>query len=220
MIPKYFSPYKAFIFLTICIFFTCSGCAKTYYGVMGKVGIPKREILVDRVEKARDSQQDAQEQFKSALEQFGAVVQLQETDLKKAYDKLDAEYEASNDAANEVSTRIKRIESVADALFEEWQQELDLYQSTELRRSSKRQLQTTRTRYADMLDTMHQAEKSMEPVLRIFRDNVLYMKHHLNAQAIGSLQSEFATLEGEIDILLERMNDAIASSNKFIADIK
>ena len=59
----------------------------------------------------------------------------------------------------------------------------------------------------------------MEPVLRIFKDNVLFLKHNLNAQAIGSLQSEFANLKGEIDILIRKMNDAIQSSNTFIADL-
>jgi nitrogen fixation-related uncharacterized protein len=31
------------------------GCSKAYYGAMEKVGIHKRDILVDRVEGARDA---------------------------------------------------------------------------------------------------------------------------------------------------------------------
>ena len=46
------------------------GCSSAYYGAMEKVGVHKRDIMVDRVEDARDSQAAAQEQFKSALEQF------------------------------------------------------------------------------------------------------------------------------------------------------
>ena len=52
---------------------------------MEKVGVHKRDILVDRVKGARDSQAEARQQFKSALEQFGSVVKLKNTDLKKAY---------------------------------------------------------------------------------------------------------------------------------------
>ncbi|PLX54125.1 MAG: DUF2959 domain-containing protein, partial [Desulfobacteraceae bacterium] len=183
-------------------------------------GIHTRDILVDRVEDARDAQSEAQEQFKSALEQFGAVVQIENTDLKKAYDKLNAEYEDSEKAANKVSERINKVESVADDLFEEWEDELKLYKSADLRRSSQRKLQKTKTRYREMLASMHRAEKSMAPVLRTFRDNVLFLKHNLNAQAIGSLRSEFSTLKGEIDGLIKNMNEAIKTSNKFIADIK
>jgi hypothetical protein len=196
------------------------GCSKAYYGAMEKVGVHKRDILVDRVEGARDAQSEAQEQFKSALEQFGAVVKIENTDLKKAYEKLNAEYEDSEKAAEKVSERIDKVESVADALFEEWEEELNLYKSAELRRSSKQKLQKTKTRYREMLTSMHRAEKSMTPVLRTFRDNVLFLKHNLNAQAIGSLRAEFSTLKGEIDGLINKMNEAIKTSNKFIADIK
>ena len=196
------------------------GCSTAYYGAMEKVGIHKRDILVDRVEDARDAQSEAQEQFKSALEQFGAAVRIENTDLKKAYDKLNAEYEDSEGAAKKVSQQIDKVESGADALFEEWEDELKLYKSADLRRASQRKLQSTKTRYREMLASMHRAEKSMAPVLRTFRDNVLFLKHNLNAQAIGSLRSEFSTLKGEIDGLIKDMNEAIETSNKFIADIK
>jgi len=196
------------------------GCSTAYYGAMEKVGIHKRDILVDRVEDARDAQSEAQEQFKSALEQFGEVIKIENTDLKKAYEKLNAEYEDSEKAANKVSDRIDKVESVADDLFEEWEEELKLYKSADLRRSSKQKLQNTKTRYREMLASMHRAEKSMTPILRTFRDNVLFLKHNLNAQAIGSLRAEFSTLKGEIDGLIKNMNEAIQTSNKFIADIK
>jgi DUF2959 family protein len=196
------------------------GCSKAYYDAMEKVGIHKRDILVDRVEDARDAQSEAQEQFKSALEQFGSVVQIENTDLKKAYDKLNAAYEDSEGAAKKVSQRIDKVESVADDLFEEWEEELKLYKSADLRRGSQQKLKNTKTRYREMLASMHRAEKSMTPVLRSFRDNVLFLKHNLNAQAIGSLRSEFSTLKGEIDGLIKNMNEAIKTSNQFIADIK
>ena len=196
-----------------------SGCSSTYYGAMEKVGIHKRDIMVDRVAAARDSQAEAQEQFQSALEQFNSVVMLKETDLKKAYDRLNSEYEACSEAADDVTARIEKVESVSDALFREWQDELDLYENRELAAASKKQLKATRSRYDEMIQHMYRAEKSMAPVLHIFRDNVLFLKHNLNAQAIGSLQDEFANLEIQIDTLIARMSTAIASSNAFIAEM-
>ncbi len=197
-----------------------AGCGNPYYSAMEKVGVHKRDIMVDRVEGARDAQQDAQEQFKSALEQFDSVVSLQETDLKMAYDQLNDEYQECVAVADKVSGRIAKVESVSEALFDEWEDEIKLYENKDLARSSKKQLNDTRGRYEDMLSHMRDAEKAMEPVLRIFRDNVLFLKHNLNAQAIGSLQDEFAGLELEIDQLIDRMNEAIESSNAFIADMQ
>ena len=210
----------ALIWLAVFLMLAVGGCSKAYYGAMEKVGIHKRDILVDRVENARDAQSEAQHQFKSALDQFGAVINLDNSDLKSAYERLNDEYEESRAAAEEVSARIEKVEDVAGALFKEWADELKLYKSADLRRSSQRKLKETQSRYRRMLASMHRAEKSMEPVLRSFQDNVLFLKHNLNAQAIGSLRSEFSTLKGEIDGLIKSMNEAIQTSNQFIAEIK
>lgn len=199
-----------------------AGCASTYYDAMEQVGYHKRDILVDRVESARDAQAEAQQQFKSALEQFASVVELEleNTDLKLAYERLDREYEASEAAADEVSARIDKVESVADALFEEWEEELELYQNRSLQAASRRKLGDTRRRYADMLKTMRRAEQTMQPVLAGFRDNVLFLKHNLNAQAIGALRGEFTRLEADIGRLIERMNQSIEESNRFVRSLR
>ncbi len=197
-----------------------AGCGNPYYSAMEKVGIHKRDIMVDRVESARNAQEDAQEQFKSALEQFDSVVSLKETDLKKAYEQLNEEYEDCVAVAEKVSARIDKVEDVSEARFDEWEEEIDLYENKDLARSSKKQLTDTKARYREMIARMEEAEQSMDPVLRIFRDNVLFLKHNLNAQAIGSLQQEFAGLEAEIDKLIARMSEAIESSNAFIADMQ
>ena len=212
--------YMSMCLLLWCVILLVNGCSNTYYGAMEKVGIHKRDIMVDRVEDARDSQAEAQEQFQSALDQFNSVVTLKESNLKKAYDRLNKEYEACSEAAGDVSSRIEKVESVSEALFKEWQNELDLYENKELARASKKQLNATRSRYDEMIGHMYRAEKSMGPVLKIFRDNVLFLKHNLNAQAIGSLQDEFSNLEMEIDTLIARMSRAIEASNTFIADMQ
>jgi Protein of unknown function (DUF2959) len=219
---KMFQPIKTVHTFSFLLFFALliGGCSGTYYSAMEKVGIHKRDILIDRVGEARDSQSEAQEQFKSALEQFGSVVALKNTDLKNAYDTLEKEYTDCEKAATEVSDRIDKVESVSEALFNEWEDELELYENRELRRSSKRQMQDTRSRYTKMLASMHTAERSMAPVLKTFRDNVLFLKHNLNAQAIGSLQSEFSSLEKDIDVLIKKMNSAIDQSNTFISQMQ
>lgn len=196
-----------------------TACADTYYDAMEKVGIHKRDIMVDRVEAAQESQKDAQQQFASALEQFDSVIRLEETDLKRAYESLNDEFTSIDNAASEVSLRIDKVESVAQALFDEWNDELDLYKSDDLRRASQKKMDATKRRYVDMMKSMRRAEATMEPVLLSFHDNVLFLKHNLNAQAIGSLKGEFGSLKSDIDKLINQMNQAIASSDTFIKDL-
>ena len=196
-----------------------TGCSAVKYNALEKVGIHKRDLLVGNVKDARDAQEDAQEEFRDALEQFGSVVRIEETGLKKAYDRLNGEYEDALAASEEVSEQIDEVEDVADDLFDEWADENRLYTDAALRRDSEASLRTTRGRYNEMLATMKQSEKSMEPVLATFQNNVLYLKHNLNAQAIGSLQGTFSTLQGDVDRLIEQMNRSIERSNQFIAEM-
>jgi len=163
------------------------GCSSLYYNTMEKFGYEKRDILVNRVEDARDSQNDSQKTFRSSLERFQSVVNTPDTELKGQYAEISDAYEDSKSSAETVRERIDEVEEVAEDLFDEWADELDKYESASLRRSSEQQLDETRTQYNQLITRMHAAEERMDPVLQAFQDQVLYLKHNLNAQAIGAL---------------------------------
>ncbi|MEZ8018256.1 DUF2959 domain-containing protein [Vibrio splendidus] len=206
-------PYLIVIVLSI---FSLTGCQSAYYSAMEQVGYHKRDIMVDRVEDAKESQQDAQEEFTSALEALSSLTNFSGGDLEDMYNQINDKYQDSEKAAQNVSDRIAAIEDVSDALFTEWQSELDLYTSDSLRRSSEQKLRETQSSYKTMLSAMKRAEKKMDPVLNTLRDNTLYLKHNLNASAVGSLQGEFMSLEKDIAYAIEQMNAAIAESDKFL----
>lgn len=193
-----------------------SGCSSTQYAVMEKFGVHKREILVDRVEAARDSQQEAKEQFESALEEFSAVLGFQGGDLEEKYEQLKDVLDESEERAEEVSDRIDKVEDVAEALFDEWEDELDLYSSDRLRRSSETKLKATRRHYQQLMAAMRRAEQKIDPVLTPLRDQVLYLKHNLNAQAIASLQGELGRIEADVARLIREMETSIREANAFI----
>ncbi|MCG9576020.1 DUF2959 domain-containing protein [Vibrio europaeus] len=206
-------PYLLAIVLSI---FTLTGCQSAYYSAMEQVGYHKRDIMVDRVEDAKQSQQDAQQEFTSALEALSALTNFDGGELETVYNQINDKYQDSEKAAQDVSDRIAAIEDVSDALFAEWQEELKLYTSTKLKRSSEQKLKETQRSYNTMLSAMKRAEDKMTPVLNTLRDNTLYLKHNLNASAIGSLQGEFASLEQDIQYAIQDMNAAIAESDKFL----
>ena len=197
-----------------------AACQTAYYAAWEKVGVEKRDILVDRVEGAKESQEDAQEQFSSALEQFSQLISFDGGELQKVYEALSDQYEASNDSAERVTARIDSVESVAEALFDEWQEELNQYSNETLRRESERKLKETQRRYDNLLRSMRRAESKMVPVLSALKDNVLYLKHNLNANAIGALQGEFGNIKRDINQLVNEMNAAIKQSNDFIESLK
>ena len=196
------------------------GCQGAYYRAMEAAGKHKRDILVERVKAAQTEQDAAKTQFASALEQFSALVGFQGGDLQAAYDKAKASYETSRSRADAVSERIDSVESVGDALFDEWKSELKQYESADLRRASQAQLDATRARYEDMLKAMRRAEKTMKPVLSAFKDQVLFLKHNLNARAIASLKGNLAELETDIADLIRTMEASIAEADRFVREMQ
>ncbi len=197
-----------------------SGCQSAYYGAWEKLGVEKRDILVDRVENAKESQEDAQEQFADALEEFSALINFDGGELEDVYDELNGEYEDSKAAAENVTARIDKVQSVADALFSEWEDELERYDSAKLRRSSEEKLRVTRRQYDTMIKAMRKAESRMEPVLTALQDNVLYLKHNLNASAVGALQGELETIQQDVTRLISEMKASVAESDAFIRTMK
>jgi len=149
-----------------------SACDTVYIATMDKMGYAKRDILSSRVKSARDAQEDAKKDIQSALEQFGNVVAYQGGDLEATYKKLNGELQNSEDSAETVRKRIRDVESVADALFSEWETELGQYSSADLRRKSEARLTQTKARYKDMLGAMNRAEQRIDPVLKPLRDQV------------------------------------------------
>lgn len=216
------SPSHVYFKTLLIVFFSLAlgGCESTYFNAMEKIGIHKRDILIERIEDAQEAQQDGQEHFKSALEQFKSAVNFDGGELEEIYNRLNDEYERSEEAAEEIRDRIDKVDSVAESLFAEWEEELQQYSSASLRRDSERQLRDTRSRYKRLLSAMQRAEKTIEPVLNTLRDNVLYLKHNLNAQAISSLKGELSSINRNVSVLINAMQKAINESDSFLKQLK
>ena len=197
-----------------------AGCSGAYYGAMEKFGVAKREILADRVEKTREAQKEAKEQFADALQRFLAVTKADGGDLQRKYEDLTREFQRADGQAKEVRERISAVEDVAEALFREWKQELGQYSNASMRSESQRQLDTTRRRYDALVGLMKRAAERMDPILATFRDQVLFLKHNLNARAIASLGSTHRTLEADISRLISDMEASIREAENFIKDLR
>lgn len=202
--------------MSIVLIIALSGCSSAYYSAMEKVGIHKRDIMVDRVVDAKESQEEAQEQFKSALEEMTALINFDGGDLETQYNVIQEQYEDSKEAAEHVSSRIAKIEDVSDALFEEWEDEIDEISSSSLKRQSTSKLRETQRRYQSLIKSMRKAESKMAPVLSALKDNSLFLKHNLNAKAVGALQGEMVSIKRDVSALIKDMNSAIEQSQKFI----
>lgn len=197
----------------------CS-CQKTYYKTMEVFGKQKKDLLVSKVTSARDAQMEAKEQFETALDEFRSVVGYKGTMLDEKYKEIKSQYDKCESRTRTVESRIDDVKRVGKDLFREWEDELDQYSSPALRSSSERKMAETQQRYDKLIGAMEHARNKIYPVLTSFKDQVLFLKHNLNAQAVSSLDRELDVIEKEITILINEMNRSMAEADSFIRQMQ
>ena len=199
---------------------TTLGCQRTYYGFWEKLGKEKRHLLKDRVEDVRDEQEKTQEEFKEVLARVKEIYGFEGGKLEDFYDRLKDDYEDCELRAEAVRERIDEVESVAEALFREWEAEINEINNMEYREKSRRSLNDTRARYARLQATMEQAESRMAPVLQNLKDYTLFLKHNLNARAIGALGQEVDSIEIKVQSLIRDIRRSINEADDFLKDFE
>ena len=203
-----------------CVVLTATSCRSIYYDAMEKFGYEKRDLLRSAVKAARSEQQDAGKEFKDALAQLQAVYGSSGSNLERTYNKLKGEYDSCEAETKAVKGRIAEMDRVASDLFAEWQKEIGEMGDASLASGSRSRLNETRSRFTTVSGALHSSYDTMPPVLAKLRDHVLFLKHNLNAEAIGSLRGKADIIQGDIQTLLTRMNQAITEADSFVKTLK
>src|SRR4051812_15244347 len=202
------------------LFIGLTGCKSANYKFWEKLGYEKRDILVSRVEDAKNDQEKAKEQFKTTMQRFQELTNFQGGELEAKYKKLNSEYESCVTRSDAVHKRVAAVDSVAQDMFKEWKTELAEYQDPKLKAASEQKLSDAQSRYGQLIAAMRKSEEKMDPVLKAFHDQVLFLKHNLNAQAVASLQTTAAGIDQDVQALIKDTEASINEANAFIAQMK
>lgn len=200
--------------LLVCVF--TFGCQTTYYAVWEKLGKEKRHLLKDQVEKATSEQREASEQFKDVLSRIKEMYGFSGGELEEFYDRLKDEYASCEDRSEVVKQRIRDVEKIGGDLFAEWEREVGEIANAKLQAKSRRSLQDTRRRFERLRTAMKKAESKLDPVLKDLKDYVLYLKHNLNARAVGALRQEVGEIEADVGTLLSDIGKSIQEAETFL----
>jgi len=195
---------------------TAAGCQSVYYDAMELVGSEKRDLLRSELIAMVSDQEDAEEAFVDALTRIKALTGFDGDDLESEYDGLRDAYEDAADAVSDIDDRMDEIETVSADLFEEWEGEVAEIESANLKQKSRTLLRDTRSKYDRMHRSLVTTRGSMDPVLAVLKDHVLFLKANLNAAAIGSIGDEMANIESEIEDLKRSIQQSIAEAERFL----
>jgi Protein of unknown function (DUF2959) len=193
-----------------------SSCSMLYYSAMERLGKQKRDILVQRILATKKDQQATQQQLKTTLQAFQEVTGFQGGDLEKVYNKLNKEYERSQDRANKLKGRIDSVNDVAQSMFSEWQGEIKQMHNPSLRSQSEVLLRNARRQHARYMKQMRRTEENIQPVLQAFSDQVTFLKHNLNARAISSLKKTSVQIDSQANALIRDIDASSQEADRYI----
>lgn len=210
----------AFLALTACQTAIDKAARETKYSAYELIGVEKRDLLKKYVKNTKESQEDTQEAFEDALTQLKKTYNFDGGKLEQQYKALNSSYEDANSRASQVHKDIEKVQTVAADLFNEWQKEISEISTPSLKEKSKAQLSATQKRFGQLRDSLKKSESKIQPILVKLKDQVLYLKHNLNAKAIASLKGESVRIEKEISSLVDAMKSSIKESDAFIKEIE
>jgi predicted nucleic acid-binding Zn-ribbon protein len=189
---------------------------KVKYSAWEKVGVEKRDLFKRNVNNVKEEQEDSKEAFKDALTRLKEIYKVDGGKLEKEQARLSTSYDEARAEAADVSESIKKLDTVANDLFDEWEEEIGEIETKDLKKRSKEQLKTTKTRYEKLHAQLKQSEEKMQPVLSRFKDQVLFLKHNLNAQAIAGLKTESNRIQSDIEKLMKEMQESSKDADALI----
>lgn len=206
------------------IFFLTTSCAKRIhkavndakYSAYEAVGYEKRDLFKREVSNVKEDQEDTGEAFKDALTRLKEIYNVDGGDLEKQHSKLKDSLDDAKEEAAELSARIRKVDEVANDLFAEWSEEISEIKTSDLRSKSTKQLTQTKRRYRELEQQLNRSEKKMAPVLAKLNDQVLFLKHNLNAKAIGGLKEEQGKIQADIKSLINEVNESTRQAEAFI----
>jgi hypothetical protein len=196
-----------------------SGCQSTYYKAMSTLGKEKRDILVQRIKDAKKDQDQTKQQLQTTMESFQALTGFQGGSLEKSYKRLNSDYEGAASQAGKLHDKIQSIDQVSNDLFKEWQGEINAMDNGKLKSQDTVMLRNAKTRQTTYMRAMRRTEDQIEPVLKAFHDQVLFLKHNLNARAIGSLKNTSAGLQSDVAGLVQSIDASSQEADKLISSL-
>lgn len=197
-----------------------TACRSAYYALWEQVGKEKRHLLRDEVENVREDQNQAAGEFKDALTRVKELTGFSGGELEEVYGRLKADYDDCRNRAGVIDERIANIEQIAADLFAEWEVEIGQMTQADFRARSRQQLTDTRARYQRLQRSLTQARAKMDPVLTRLNDTVLYLKHNLNARAVGALGQEMGRIEADVAALVRDIDRAVQEADTFLASFE
>lgn len=209
---------KLFITGFLALFATLA-CDRAYYKMWEALGREKRDLLTSEIKQTRESQSKLQTEFVATFERIKKEYTFEGGEVENTYRALSKDYKALDERRNSVTKHVEKVDALAEDLFEEWRKEANDMNDTSLRSQSLTKLEQSQAKFAEVAQKYAGMLEVVNGSLKRLHDHVIFMKHNLNAQALGALKRELHAMQPELDRLVAEINRSIALASEFEGDL-
>ena len=193
-----------------------TSCSTLYYNTWELLGKEKRDVLKMNMEDVDDQQKDVEEKVSDTLALIRKNYNFKEGKLEATYDRMKEDYEDAKSLADDYSEQVQKTIDIADDLFDEWEDEAKELSNANYRTTSLKQLRQTKASFKRSEKSMRRVENSLNKLLKSYNDQVVYLKHSLNAKAVGNLKAELSEIKRNIEILSSRIEKSKQQNLEFL----
>lgn len=179
-------------------------------------GVKQVEQLVKKAGSTVQAISETKLQLIKTMDVYNSILADDAKDRKGLYKKLQSEMESTEKHRAEIAKRAEAMKVEADAVFKSWADSAVAITSPDLKKRSEERLTKTKARFAEIEAAGQKARETYTPVMKTLQDQVTYLGHDLNAEAVSSLKPDAAKLNTQAQDLGKRIDDTISAVNKNI----
>ena len=183
-------------------------------------GVKQVQQLVKKAGSTAEAITQAKLQFQKTMDVYNAVLADDAKDRKALYKKLQGEMETTEKRRADVLRADDEMKTDADIVFKSWADSTGAIASPDLKKRSEERLAKTKERCAQIQAAGHRVGEAYLPFMSTLKDQVTYLGHDLNAEAVASLKKDAAKVNAQAQEVTKRVDEAVATINASIGALR
>jgi len=189
-------------------------------GAQSDEGVKQVERLVKASGNTVKAIADTKLQLTKTMDVYNSLFADDADNRKKIYNNIQKEMENTEKRRGKIVEEAAKMNAEADALFKDWTNSTAAIESPDLRKRSEERLNATKASYAEIGTAAKKAGDIYGPFMKALQDQVTFLGHDLNPDAVASLKPDAAKLNERADQLIKSIDDTIGTANTNIGALR
>jgi hypothetical protein len=183
-------------------------------------GHERADEHIEKIERASEEMKDVRKHLNEAFEAYHKTLREGTDERRSSYKDLVKALERCEEETKELRKRHREMDEQAEEYFKKWKNSVKDIKNADLERRSEERLEATRRRYREVSMRWKTMGEDYEPVLAELRDQVVYLGHDLNEDAVLSLKEDAAELEELARALFRSMEGFGSTADEYIGGLE